>query len=103
MGAVRHARTIKLGVAVIVGLLMLVGTPALLGVARGKDNRAAAGRAAAVPRPQPAVRAGSIPFTRVDIFLLASGGAMLLLLGSAIGRARDEPFVVTEVEVDGDA
>lgn len=89
-------------------MLALVGTPTLLGVARGNTHQGrrattAGGRiAAAAPRPQPAAfNGGGVPFTRLDVVLLVTGGAMLVGLGSAVGRVRDDRFAVEDV--DGDA
>lgn len=104
MGALRLAVTTKFAVTVIVAMLVLVGTPALLGVARGNDSRVAA-RSEQVAAPaasaQPRLEVGAIPFTRIDVFLLVSGAMMLLLLGSAVGRVRDDRIGVEQV--DGDA
>lgn len=104
MGALRLAVTTKFAVAVIVALLVLVGTPALLGVARGNDSRVAARSeqvAAPAARAQPPLAAGAIPFTRIDVLLLVFGASMLFLLGSAVGRVGDDRPGVEQV--DGDA
>jgi hypothetical protein len=51
--------------------------------------------------PAAVVKPSAIPFTRVDVLLLVTGGGMLLALGSAIGRVRNERSSV--VDLDGDA
>jgi hypothetical protein len=104
MGAVRHALQTKFGVAVVVFVLALVGTPTLFGVARGTANDVHATArgsnpggqiAAAAPRAHAPVAARVIPFTTVDLFLLGTGGMAVLVCGANIGRRRSaEP--VTE-------
>jgi hypothetical protein len=97
----RHALTTKVGVTALVVALALVGTPTLLGVARSDANdvrRQAApaasgdtGRMAAPSRtPTRARVTHGIPFTSFDLFLLASGGGVVLLAGVNIGR-RNRP------------
>jgi hypothetical protein len=89
--------TTKAGVTALVVALALVGTPTLLGVGRSDANdvrpqaaRTASGgtgRTAGSPRtPTRAPVIRGIPFTTFDLFLLASGGAVVLLSGVSIGR-----------------
>jgi hypothetical protein len=97
---VRHVRFIRWGlVALLVATLALtVGGLRLARPAQGGVDRPTYSRAAA---PAPAVHQNAVPFTRVDVFLLVAGGTMLLLLGSAAVRVRDERPAV--VKADGDA
>lgn len=106
MGAVRHALTTKLGVAVVIAILALIGTPTLLGVGRGKANdvhpRVGSGSnpggqiAAAAPPARAPVAARVIPFTSFDLFLLAAGGAAMLVCGANVGRRNQAGETVPE-------
>ena len=107
MGTLRHALTTKAGVAVVAIVLALIGTPTLLGVGRGRANdvhpagasqagpRVAAGTPVARRAP---VAARLVPFTSFDMFLLAAGGAALLVCGANAGRRSRRVAETAEVQ-----
>jgi hypothetical protein len=88
---VREARLIKWGVVAVLVATVLLTVVAVHSAkpAAGGVKAAAVARGAA-PASAVAVKPNRIPFTGLDLVLLGTGGAMLLLLGSAIRRVRDE-------------
>jgi hypothetical protein len=91
----RRALKTRGGIAALVVVLALAGIPSLLGVGRGHAGRTAATPATASPAAAAAPRPSghAVPFTGFDLFLLVSGGLVLLLCGANVSwrpRAQQE-------------